>query len=102
MIFVKKPSTNRKFYCSHSFCKACFENLATQNEENIDGKGKNFDCPTCRSTVILQLNESVVGLPDNKFIVKLLTAVGPNRKQEVSVCCHPRCKRAFHNNMYGM
>ena len=78
--------------CSHSFCKACLENLTTQDEENVDGEGKKLDCPTCRSTVALKPDENVTGLPDNEFIVQLLTAIGPNRKQEACVCSNPRCK----------
>ena len=64
--------------CSHSFCKACLENLRTQDEENVDGEGRMLDCPTCTSTVTLKANQNVVGLPDNEFIAKLLTAVGTN------------------------
>ena len=77
--------------CSHSFCKACLENLTTQDEANVDGEGKKFDCLTCRSTVTLKANENLAGLPDNEFIVKLLITVGPNRKQQASVCSHPLC-----------
>ena len=79
--------------CSHSFCKACLENLTTQDEENVDGEGKKLDCPTCTTTVALKTNESVAALPDNKFIAKLLTAIGPDRKQETSMCSQPRCKK---------
>ena len=75
--------------CSHSFCKACLEKLSTQ--ENVDGEGKTFVCPTCMSSVTLKANENVAGLPDNEFIVKLLTAVGPGRKQEDCVCSY--CKK---------
>ena len=78
--------------CSHSFCKACLENLTTQNEENVDGEEKKFDCPSCTSTVTLKPDGNVAGLPDNEFIVKLLNAVGPNRKQQTSVCSYPLCK----------
>ena len=74
--------------CSHSFCKACLEKLTT--EENVDGEGKTFACPTCMSTVTLKANENVAGLADNEFIVKLLTAVGPDRKQEACICFY--CK----------
>ena len=73
--------------CSHSFCKACVENLATQDKAN-DGEGKKLNCPTCRSTTTLKPGENVAGLPDNKFILNLLTAVGPNRQQQASVCSH--------------
>ena len=79
--------------CSHSFCKACLENLTTQDEENVNGKRKKLDCPTCTSTVTLRANENVAGLPDNEFIVKLLNSVGPNRKQQASLCSHPQCKK---------
>ena len=78
--------------CSHSFCKACLENMTTQDEKNVDGEGQKLDCPTCRSTVTLKPDGNVTGLPDNKFVVKLLAVIGPNRKQEVCVCSHPRCK----------
>ena len=77
--------------CSHSFCKACLENLTTQNEESVDGEGKKFDCPTCRSTVSLKASDNVAGLPDNEFIAKLLTAVGPDRKQNAAICSY--CKK---------
>ena len=43
------------------------------------------------SSVTLKANENVAGLPDNEFIVKLLTAVGPDRKQEDCVCSY--CKK---------
>ena len=79
--------------CSHSFCKACLENLTTQDEKNVDGEGKKLDCPTCTSTVTLKPNENVAGLPDSEFIVKLLTAVGTNREQQTSVCSYPLCKK---------
>ena len=69
--------------CSHSFCEACLEKLTRQ--ENVDGKGKTFACPTCMSSVTLKANEDVAGLSDNEFIVKLLTAVGPDRKQEACI-----------------
>jgi hypothetical protein len=76
--------------CSHSFCKACVENLATQDKGNVDGEGKKLNCPTCRSTTTLKSDENVAGLPNHEFILKLLTAVGPNRNQDASVCtiCH--------------
>ena len=77
--------------CSHSFCKACLDKLTT--EENVDGEGKTFACPTCMSTVTLKANENVAGLPENEFIVKLLTALGPDRKKEDCVCSHPCCKK---------
>ena len=77
--------------CSHSFCKTCLDKLTTQ--ENVDGEGKTFACPTCMSTVTLKADENVAGLPDNEFIVKLLTAVGPDRKQGASFCSHPLCKK---------
>ena len=79
--------------CSHSFCKACLENLTTQDQENVDGEGKKLECQTCRSTVTLKANENVAGLPDNEFIAKLLIAVGPDRKQETAVCSFTRCKK---------
>ena len=68
--------------CSHSFCKACLEKLVSRNDEN----GGELNCPTCKSTTTLKPDESVVGLPDNGFILKLLSAVGPNREQGISVC----------------
>ena len=55
--------------CSHSFCKACVENLATQDKGN-DGEGKKLNCPTCRSTTTLKPGENVAGLPDIEFILK--------------------------------
>ena len=76
--------------CSHSFCKACLENLTTQDEENVDGEGTKLDCPTCTSTVTLQPNDNVAGLPNNEFIANVLTAVGTNRKQEAAICSY--CK----------
>ena len=36
------------------------------------------------STVTLKVKENMAGLPDNKFIAELLTAVGPNRNQKCS------------------
>ena len=74
--------------CSHSFCKACLENLVTQDKDNADGEGKKLDCPTCGSKTSLKPNENVAGLPDNEFAIKLLTVVGPNRNQEASVCSY--------------
>ena len=79
--------------CSHSFCKACLENLTTQDEENVDGEGNKFDCPTCTSTVTLKPDENVAGLPDNEFIAKLLTAVGPDQTEEASVSVCSYCQK---------
>ena len=84
---IKEPKT---LPCSHSFCKACLAKLTTQ--ENVGGEGKKFACPTCVSTVTLKKNENVGGLPDNEFIVKLLTALGPDRKQDAAVCSRPNCR----------
>ena len=83
--------------CSHSFCKACLENLTTQNEENVDDEGTKLDCPTCRFTVTLQPHENVAELLDNEFIYKLLAAVGPKRKQEASVCLRANCQQYVWN-----
>ena len=79
--------------CSHSFCKACLENLTTQDEENVDGEGTKLDCPTCTSTVTLQPNDNVAGLPTNEFIANVLTAVGPNPKEDTCVCSRPNCQQ---------
>ena len=81
---IKEPKV---LPCSHSFCKTCLEKLSTQ--ENVDGEGKTFACPTCMSSVTLKANENVAGLPDNEFIFKLLTAVGPDRKKDACVCSQP-------------
>ena len=56
---VRKKTINEPkiLPCSHSFCKACLENLTTQDEKNVDGEGKKLDCPTCTSTVTLKPNE---------------------------------------------
>ncbi len=84
-VCTKTINEPKKLSCLHSFCKACVENLATQDKGN-DGEGKKLNCPTCRSTTTLKPDENVAGLPDNEFILKLLTAVGPNREQHASVC----------------
>ena len=77
--------------CSHSFCKACLEKLTA--EENVDGEGKTFACPTCMSTVTLTANEDVAALPDSEFIAKLLTAVGPDEQEEASPSVCSYCKK---------
>ena len=81
---IKEPKV---LPCSHSFCKACLDKLTTQ--ENVDGEGKTFACPTCMSSVTLKVNENLAGLPDNEFIVNLLTAVGPDRKKDACMCLFP-------------
>jgi hypothetical protein len=81
--------------CSHSFCKACVENLATQDKANVDSEGKKLNCPTCRSTTTLKPDENVAGLPNHEFILKLLTAVGPNRNQDASVCSYCQKEPSF-------
>jgi hypothetical protein len=81
--------------CSHSFCKACVENVATQDKGNVDGRGTKLNCPTCRSTTTLKPDENVAGLPNHEFILKLLTAVGPNRNQDASVCSHCQKEPSF-------
>ena len=80
---INEPKT---LSCSHSFCKACVENLTTQDEGNVDGECKKLVCPTCRTTTALKPEETVAALPDDQYIVKLLTAVGPNRNKETLVC----------------
>ena len=67
--------------------------MTAPDKENVDGKGKKFDCPTCSSTVTLKPDEKVAGLPDNEFIVNLLAAAGPNRKQKASVCVRAGCQK---------
>mgnify|MGYP002803387788 CR=1 FL=1 len=88
---INEPKT---LSCSHSFCKACLENLVIQAKGNADGKGKKLDCPTCGSKTTLKPDENVAGLPDNEFAIKLLAAVGPNRRQEASVCSFCDIKEA--------
>ena len=81
--------------CSHSFCKACVEKLATQDKGNVGGEGKKLNCPTCRSTTTLKPDENVAELPNHEFILKLLTAVGPNRNQDASVCSYCQKEPSF-------
>ncbi|XP_028392774.1 E3 ubiquitin-protein ligase TRIM33-like [Dendronephthya gigantea] len=76
-ICKKTISEPKTLSCSHSFCKACVENLTTQNKET------KLVCPICKTSITL---ESVAALPDNAFIRKLLTAVGPNRKKKGAIC----------------
>ena len=76
--------------CSHLFCKACLENLVTQDKDNADEEGKKLDCPTCGSKTTLKPDENAAALPDNEFAIKLLASVGPNRRQEASVCSYCR------------
>ena len=72
--------------CFHSFCKTCLEKLVTQDKYNAYGKGKKLNCPTCGSKTTFKPGENVAGLGNNDFAIKLLGAVGPNRRQEASVC----------------
>ena len=88
---INEPKT---LFCSHSFCKACLENLVTQDEDNADGKGKKLNCPTCGSKTTLKPDENAAGLPDNEFAIQLLAAVGPDRRQEASVCSFCDIKEA--------
>ena len=73
---INEPKT---LSCSHSFCKGCVENLTTQCKDTKPV------CPICRTQIAL---ENVAALPENEFISKLLTAVGPNRKQEDAICTY--------------
>ena len=84
---INEPKT---LSCPHSFCKACLEKLVTQDKDNGDGKGSKLNCPTCGSKTTLKPEENVAGLKDNEFAIKLLAAVGPDRRQEASVCSHCR------------
>ncbi|XP_028392604.1 E3 ubiquitin-protein ligase TRIM33-like [Dendronephthya gigantea] len=88
-ICKKTISEPKTLSCSHSFCKTCVENLSTQDED-VDDECKKLVCPTCKTTTTLKPDETVSSLPDSKFIAELLTAVGPDRNEETSLCsyCH--------------
>ncbi|XP_028392603.1 tripartite motif-containing protein 45-like [Dendronephthya gigantea] len=93
-ICKKTISEPKTLSCSHSFCKTCVENLAIQ-EEDVESEDKTdkLKCPTCKSITTIKTGGTVAELPDNEFVVKLLTVVDPNREhseQEASLCsvCH--------------
>ena len=68
----------------------------------VDGEGTKLDCPTCMSTVTLQPNDDVAGLPTNEFIANVLTAVGPNRKEGYLCLLATQLPTAFDRYMHGL
>ena len=73
--------------CSHSFCKACIDNLPRE-VNNVSSEDTKLNCPTCRATTTLKPNETVAELPNNEFILELLSAIGPNGNQTSATCSH--------------
>ncbi|XP_028392803.1 E3 ubiquitin-protein ligase TRIM71-like isoform X1 [Dendronephthya gigantea] len=94
-ICKKTISEPKKLSCSHSFCKACVENLTTQDEGIVDGECKKLVCPTCKTTTTLKPNETVSVLPDNECIAKLLTAVDSNSSEEAFPLVCSFCGKGF-------
>jgi hypothetical protein len=66
----------RTLPCCHSFCKDCLEGVV----QTLRGKAprgrpiREFPCPNCRATFILDPDKHVVDMPRNHFICNMVKA----------------------------
>ena len=86
----------RTLPCCHSFCKVCLEGIV----QTLRGKAprgrpiREFPCPNCRATFILDPDKHVVDMPRNHFICNMVK-VAAVLDHGTGVPCSHNCSQSY-------
>ncbi|CAB3989845.1 tripartite motif-containing 45-like [Paramuricea clavata] len=86
----------RTLPCCHSFCKDCLEDVV----ETLRGKAprgrpiREFPCPNCRATFILDPDKHVADMPRNHFICNMVKATAV-LDRGIGVPCSHNCIQSY-------
>ena len=86
----------RTLPCCHSFCKDCLEGVV----ETLRGKAhrgrpiREFPCPNCRATFILDPEKHVADMPRNHFICNMVK-VAAVLDRRIGVPCSHNCSQSY-------
>ncbi|CAB4010619.1 tripartite motif-containing 45-like [Paramuricea clavata] len=86
----------RTLPCFHSFCKDCLEGVV----ETLRGKAprgrpiREFPCPNCRATFILDPDKHVADMPRNHFICNMVKATAV-LDRGIGVPCSHNCSQSY-------
>ena len=87
---LKDPRT---LPCCHSFCEACLEGIV-QTCRNTAPRGREFPCPNCRATFILDPDKHVADMPRNYFICNIVK-VAAVLDRGIGVPCSHNCSQSY-------
>ena len=87
---LKHPRT---LPCCHSFCQACLEDVV-QTCRNKAPRGREFPCPNCRATFILDPDKHVADMPRNYFICNIVK-VAAVLDRGTRVPCSHNCSQSY-------
>ena len=86
----------RTLPCCHSFCKDCLEGIVeTLRDKAPRGRPiREFPCPNCRATFILDPDKHVADMPRNHFICNMVKATAV-LDRGIGVPCSHNCSQSY-------
>ena len=86
----------RTLPCCHSFCKVCLERIVqTCRDKAPRGRPiREFPCPDCRATFILDPDKHVADMPRNHFICNMIK-VAAVLDRGTGVPCSHNCRQSY-------
>ena len=92
-VCLKTLKDPRTLPCWHSFCQACLEDVV-QTCRNKAPHGREFPCPNCRATFILDPGKHVADMPRNYFICNIVK-VAAVLDRGTRVPCSHNCSQSY-------
>ena len=86
----------RTLPCCHSFCKDCLEGVVQTCRDKAprDRPIREFPCPNCRATFILDPDKHVADMPRNHFICNMVK-VAAVLDRGIGVPCSHNCSQSY-------
>ena len=86
----------RTLPCCHSFCKVCLKGVVqTLRDKSPSGQPiREFPCPNCRATFILDPDKNVADMPRNHFICNMVK-VAAVLDRGIGVPCSHNCSQSY-------
>ncbi|CAB4032701.1 tripartite motif-containing 45-like [Paramuricea clavata] len=86
----------RTLPCLHSFCKVCLEGIVEtlRGKARLGGPIREFPCPNCRATFILDPDKHVADMPRNHFICNMVK-VAAVLDRGIGVPCSHNCSQSY-------
>ena len=86
----------RTLPCCHSFCKVCLEGVVQtcRDKAPSDRPIREFPCPNCRATFILDPDKHVADMPRNHFICNMVK-VAAVLDRGIGVPCSHSCSQSY-------